>query len=167
MFDNGVFVNYSVCYRMMSKMIIIYLIKVCLHAGVRSGGEGAQALNFNLNLHSPCTSPNILTAHIRGGKVQAPKTYCFQDDLLLLLLLIVNCGMPTAPGNGSIVAVPSTLGGAEILFRCNTGFVPAGNKTAMCVSDGVSPNGTWIPDPATSVCIGKQFIVPKPCHARL
>ena len=129
------------------------------------GGEGAQALNFNLNLHSPCTSPNILTAHIRGGKVQAPKSYYFQEDLLLLLLLIVNCEMPTAPGNGSIANVPSTLGGAEILFRCNTGFVPTGNRTAVCRSDGISPDGTWTPDPATSVCIGKQCIVPKPCHA--
>ena len=99
--------------------------------------------------------------------MQAPKTYYFQDDLLLLLLLIVNCGMPLAPDNGSIVAVPSTLDGAEILFRCNIEFVPAGNMTAMCTSDGISPNGTWTPDPATSVCIGKQCIVPKPCYARL
>ena len=74
---------------------------------------------------------------------------------LSLHLLPVNCQMPLAPGNGSIVAVLSTLGGTEILFRCNTGFVPTGNMTAMCVSDGISPNGTWTPNPATLVCIGK------------
>ena len=63
--------------------------------------------------------------------------------------------MPTAPGNGSIVAVPSTLGDTEILIRCDTGFVPIGNMTAVCTSDGTSPNGTWTLDPATLVCIGK------------
>ena len=59
------------------------------------------------------------------------------------------------PGNGSIVAVSSTLGGTEILFRCNIEFVPTGNRTAACTSDGISPNGTWTPNPATLVCIGK------------
>ena len=34
-------------------------------------------------------------------------------------------------------------------------FVATGNMTAVCTSDGISPNGTWTPDPATSVCIGK------------
>ena len=63
--------------------------------------------------------------------------------------------VPLAPENGSIVAVPSTLGGAKILFRCNTGFVPTGNMTAVCTSDGVSPNETWTPNPATLMCIGK------------
>ena len=85
--------------------VCIVIFMVCMQVSFKSRGGGyggAQALIFNLNLHSPCTSPNILTAHIRGGKVQAPKTYYFQDDLLLLLLLIVNCGMPTAPGNGFI-----------------------------------------------------------------
>ena len=63
--------------------------------------------------------------------------------------------MPTPPDNGSIVAVPNTLGGTEIIFRCNTGFVPTGSMTAVCTSDGISPDGTWTPDPATLVCNGK------------
>ena len=42
------------------------------------------------------------------------------------------------------------LEGAEILFRCNPGFVPAGNMTAVCGTDG-----RWNPDPATLVCICK------------
>ena len=75
--------------------------------------------------------------------------------------------MPAAPDNGSVVTVPSTLGGTEIIFRCNTGFVPTGNRTAVCTSDGISPNGTWTPDPATLVCIGKQCVDPKPWHACL
>ena len=85
----------------------------------------------------------------------------YQDNILFLTLIVVllfplvNCRMPVAPGNGSIANVPSTLGGAEILFRCDTGFVPTGRMRAVCMSDGVSPNGTWTPDPATLVCIGK------------
>ena len=62
--------------------------------------------------------------------------------------------MPVAPGNGSIVTVASTLGGAEILFRCNPGFVPTGRMRAVCMSDGVSVDGSWTPDPADLVCNG-------------
>ena len=62
--------------------------------------------------------------------------------------------MPVAPGNGSIVTVASTLGGAEILFRCNPGFVPTGRMRAVCMSDGVSVDGSWSADPADLVCNG-------------
>ena len=63
--------------------------------------------------------------------------------------------MPVAPGNGSIVNIRSTLGGAEIIFRCNPGFVPTGRMRAVCVSDGISVDGSWTPDPTTLVCNGK------------
>ena len=59
----------------------------------------------------------------------------------------VNCSGPTAPGNGSIEAYHNTTEGAEIFFRCNPMFVPAGRMTAMCGADG-----RWNPDPATLVC---------------
>ena len=42
------------------------------------------------------------------------------------------------------------LEGAEIFFRCNPGFVPAGDMTAVCGTDG-----RWNPDPATLVCTCK------------
>ena len=42
------------------------------------------------------------------------------------------------------------LEGAQIFFRCNPGFVPAGNMTAVCETDG-----RWNPDPATLVCTCK------------
>ena len=38
-----------------------------------------------------------------------------------------------------------------IVFGCNPGFVPAGNTTAVCASDG-----RWIPDPADLVCTCKS-----------
>ena len=38
-----------------------------------------------------------------------------------------------------------------IVFGCNPGFVPAGNMTAVCASDG-----SWIPHPAELRCTGKS-----------
>ena len=63
-----------------------------------------------------------------------------------------NCDDPTVPTNGSIYgANENTTEGTVIEFGCNPGFVPAGNKTAVCASDG-----RWIPDPATLVCTCKS-----------
>ena len=73
-------------------------------------------------------------------------------------LLPVNCEIPTVPGNGSIENIQSisTVGGAQIFFRCNPGFVPAGRMRATCVSpDGISVVGTWTPDPTDLVCNGE------------
>ena len=62
--------------------------------------------------------------------------------------------MPVVPGNGSIMNIRSILGGAELFFRCNTGFFPTGRMRVVCTSDGVSVDGSWTPDPADLVCIG-------------
>ena len=70
----------------------------------------------------------------------------------------VNCGVPNAPENGIIENVQSisTVGGAQIFFRCNPRFVPAGRMSATCRSpDGISAVGTWTPDPAHLVCNGE------------
>ena len=71
----------------------------------------------------------------------------------------VNCGVPRAPENGSIENFQSisTVGGAQIFFRCSPGYFPAGRMTATCVSpDGISAVGTWTPDPADLVCNGED-----------
>ena len=48
------------------------------------------------------------------------------------------------------------MGGAQIFFRCNPGYVPAGRMSATCVSpDGISAVGTWTRDPANLVCNGE------------
>ena len=60
----------------------------------------------------------------------------------------VNCSDSTVPGNGSIDPYQNTTEGAEIFFRCNPGFVPAGRMRAVCRADG-----RWSPDPATLVCM--------------
>ena len=43
----------------------------------------------------------------------------------------VSCGSPIIPGNGFIEAYQNTLEGAEIFFKCDSGFVPAGRMTAV------------------------------------
>ena len=63
-----------------------------------------------------------------------------------------NCGDPTVPTNGYIYgAYQNTTEGTVIEFGCDSGFVLAGNTTAVCASDG-----RWIPDPATLVCTCKS-----------
>ena len=70
----------------------------------------------------------------------------------------VNCGILPTPANGIIENIQSisTVGSAQIFFRCNPGYVPAGRMNATCVSpDGISVVGTWTPDPADLVCNGE------------
>ena len=59
----------------------------------------------------------------------------------------VNCSDPTSPMEGSIDAYQNTTEGAEILFMCNPGFIPAGRMRAVCGADG-----RWNPDPADHRC---------------
>ena len=59
-----------------------------------------------------------------------------------------NCSDPTPPVDGFIEAYQNTTEGAEIFFRCNPGFVPAGRMRAVCGADG-----RWNTDPTTLVCI--------------
>ena len=70
----------------------------------------------------------------------------------------VNCGILHAPENGIIenMLSISTVGSAQIFFRCNSRYVPAGRMSATCISpDGISAVGTWTPDPADLVCNGE------------
>ena len=62
-------------------------------------------------------------------------------------LSTVNCSDSTVPVNGSIDPYQNTTEGAEIFYRCNPGFVPAGRMRAVCGADG-----RWNPDSATLVC---------------
>ena len=74
------------------------------------------------------------------------------------LLPPVDCGVLNAPENGIIENIHSisTVGGAQIFFKCNPRYVPAERMSATCVSpDGISAVGTWSPDPADLVCNGE------------
>ena len=84
--------------------------------------------------------------------------FCFPDHSLQIswhifcnyttsLLSQANCSDPTVPGNSYIETNQNTTEGAEVVFGCNPGFVPAGNMTAVCTL-----NGSWTADPAILVC---------------
>ena len=75
-----------------------------------------------------------------------------------LFLSTVNCIDPSFPNNGSIEAYQNTLEGAEVFFRCNQGFVPAGRMRAVCASDG-----RWNPDPTTLVCTCELILQNNDC----
>ena len=59
----------------------------------------------------------------------------------------VNCSDPTSPVDGTIDPYQNTTEGAEIFFRCDPGFIPAGRMRAVCGADG-----RWAPYPATLAC---------------
>ena len=61
-----------------------------------------------------------------------------------------NCSDPTVPKNGSVEVRQNTTEGAQIHFRCNPGFVPAGRTRAVCAR-----NGRWNPDPGDITCTGR------------
>jgi len=67
-----------------------------------------------------------------------------------LISFPVNCRGPNTPENGSVVIYENTTEGAEIFFKWNPGFVPAGRMIAVCAGDG-----RWNPNPATLVCSGE------------
>ena len=71
----------------------------------------------------------------------------------MCIIIPVGCGRPITPDNGSIETYRNITEGAEIFFKCNPGFVPAGRMRAVCASDG-----RWSPDPATLVCTGEILI---------
>ena len=78
--------------------------------------------------------------------------YIFFTCHLHLFITPANCSDPAVPRNGSIDPYQNTTEGAEIFFRCNPGFVPAGRMRAVCGADG-----RWIPDPADQVCTGMVY----------
>ena len=64
-----------------------------------------------------------------------------------IFLSPANCSDATLPTNGFIEVYHNTTEGAEIHFRCNPEFVPAGRMRAVCAL-----NGRWNPDPACLRC---------------
>ena len=85
-----------------------------------------------------------MSLHLESGLLVA---FC------TLLYTPVSCGQPVTPDNDSIEAYQNTLEGAQIFFRCNPGFVPAGRMRAVS-----GANGRWNTDPAGLVCTGEIFI---------
>ena len=63
-----------------------------------------------------------------------------------------DCGDPSLPMNGFVMAYDSTLEGSQIVLQCNPGFVPSQQMMSVCAA-----NGNWNPDPAELVCRGTQL----------
>ena len=82
------------------------------------------------------TSLKMLIPHLSSGSVPA------------------DCGDPSLPVNGFVMAYDSTLEGSQIVFQCSPGFVPSQEMMSVCAADG-----SWIPDPAELECRGTQL-----CH---
>ena len=69
-----------------------------------------------------------------------------------LVFMVVDCGDPSPPLNGLVMAYDSTLEGSWIVFQCSPGFVPSQQMMSVCAA-----NGSWTPDPAELVCKGNWF----------
>ena len=67
------------------------------------------------------------------------------------------CGAPIFSSAASGVAVEpfcSTIVNSEIVYQCQTGFLPEERRTLLCEEDG-----RWSPDPQ-SLCTGIKFTYP-------
>ena len=68
------------------------------------------------------------------------------------LLHAANCGAPPPPVNGSLLQPhTNTTEGSVVVFQCDPGFVPEGEMTAVCGSDG-----QWTPNPGGVTCSPKS-----------
>ena len=65
----------------------------------------------------------------------------------MVYLLVVDCGPPVAPQNGSLESYTYTTVGSVAFYICDPGLVPEGKMRAMCTATG------WSPDPAGLSCI--------------
>lgn len=57
------------------------------------------------------------------------------------------CNSPLPPNNGAITEMKVTDEGVNVTYRCNDGFTPTGDITALC-----NANGTWNNNPVDTVC---------------
>ena len=74
--------------------------------------------------------------HRQGENLAVSNTNTMYQYLSLFSLFPVNCGVPRAPRNGTIENFQSisTVGGAQIVFRCNERFIPEKKEQAYCSS---------------------------------
>ena len=53
---------------------------------------------------------------------------------VLIFILVVNCGFPPRPKNGSFIGELTTFQ-SSLRFKCDDGFELEGSETRMCTSD--------------------------------
>ena len=70
----------------------------------------------------------------------------------VLISFSVSCGAPSFASGVDVEPVTNTTVGSEIVYQCQSGFLPEGRMTSVC-----RENGRWNPDPATLLCEGKMY----------
>ena len=65
----------------------------------------------------------------------------------------VSCGTPSFASRVDMEPITSTTVTSEIVYQCQSGFLPEGNMTSVCGEDGM-----WTPNPATLMCKGKTDV---------
>ena len=69
--------------------------------------------------------------------------------LMPLYPLIVDCGIPLSPINGSVLHYSGTKPGDYVTYKCNEGFRPSPAMNATCMSS----DSRWSPLPERHNCI--------------
>ena len=64
----------------------------------------------------------------------------------------VSCGAPSFSTGVTVEPVTNTTVDSEIVYQCQSGFLPEGEMTSVCRRDGM-----WNPDPVTLLCEGKMY----------
>ena len=67
--------------------------------------------------------------------------------IIISSMLIVNCGVPMPPTNGSLGNYAHTREGATVTYKCDDGFRPSAIHNSTC-----SITGYWTPDPELHNC---------------
>ena len=64
----------------------------------------------------------------------------------------VSCGAPSFSTGVTVEPFNSTTVDSQIVYQCQSGFLPEGGVTSVCRGDG-----RWNPDPTTLLCEGKLY----------
>ncbi len=63
------------------------------------------------------------------------------------IYILVNCGVPMLPVNGTVDTPDHTREGASVDYRCDDGFHPSANFFSTCESSAL-----WTPPPENHSC---------------
>ena len=77
--------------------------------------------------------------------------------IIILATLItpsVSCRAPSFSTGVTVEPFSNTTVGSEIVYQCQSGFLPEGGVTSVGGEDGM-----WNPDPATLLCEGKLYVL--------
>ena len=62
---------------------------------------------------------------------------CISLHVIFIILIVVDCGSLTDPGNGSVTHTAGTTFGQTATYSCNTGYNLVGDSTRTCQATGV------------------------------